>query len=87
MCIAEIIATKKYGDPIEIEWDDAWSNHDWHVYDSAMVVPDEVFSKTRAWFVGETKHFIHVVHTIGRTKENEMTGLLLIPKGTIKKVK
>lgn len=86
-CIAETINAKKYGDPIDIDWTDSLSDGDaWHIFNSAMKVSDEVICKTRAFFVGETAEHVHIVHTLGKTKENEMTGLLLIHKGTITKV-
>ena len=86
-CIAKTINAKKFGDSIDVEWDDCWANSEWRCYDSAMKVPDEVFCKTRAFFVGQTEHFVHIAHTIGLTKENEIAGLLLIHKGIIRSVR
>ena len=43
------------------------------------------FCKTNAFYVGETKDFITVSHTQGRTKDNSLMGILSIPKKFIRK--
>lgn len=87
MCIADIINTKKFGDLIDIEWYDAFSNENWQSLTDAMKVSGEIFCKTRGFFAGQTEKFIHVIQSMGKTEANEVAGLILIPKGCITEVK
>ncbi len=78
---------KKFGDPIYIEWIDAIERTGWKPVDEAIEVIDEVYCKTNAFYLGEDKEYIKVAHTVGKTIENDVLGILLIPKSWIKKIK
>jgi len=78
---------KKYGDKIYIEWFDACTADGWENYNEAMKIPSNAFCRTNALYIGETKEFLIVSHTQGKTKENALMGRLLIPKKWIKKIK
>lgn len=78
---------KKFGDQIYIEWIDAIERTGWKSVEDAIEVVDEVYCKTNAFYLGEDKEYVKVAHTIGKTVENDVLGILLIPKSWIKKIK
>lgn len=78
---------KKFGDKIYVEWLDAYSVDGWTTYEKAMEESVNAFCKTNAFYVGESKNFIIVTHTRGKTKDNSLMGALSIPKKWIGKVK
>jgi len=78
---------KKFGDKIYIEWLDAYTVDGWTTYKKAMELTQNCFCKTNALYVGETKDFITVSHTQGKTKENSLMGILSVPKKFIRKTR
>lgn len=78
---------KKFGDKIYIEWIDAFEESGWRFFDEVCTISDDVYCYTSAWYVSQTKDFVIVSHTKGKTKKNSIMGKLLIPKAFIKKVK
>ena len=78
---------KKFGDKIYIEWVDAYSDDDWQSVKKAINLSDEIYCYTNAYFIGQTKDYIIVSHTKGKTIENDIGGRLCIPKKWIRKVK
>lgn len=77
---------KSFGDKIYIEWVDAYAVSGWRPAESALQIPEEVYCYTNAFYVGQTKVFVIVTHTKGKTIENDIMGRLLIPKSWIRKV-
>lgn len=78
---------KKFGDKIYIEWVDAIERIGWKTVDEAIEVIDEAYCKTNAFYLDEDKVYVRVAHTIGKSIKNDVTGILLIPKTWIRKVK
>lgn len=78
---------KSYGDKIYIEWSDAYTEDGWKSFSDMKEISNNTYCFTNAWFVAETKDFIIVCHTIGKTQKEEMMGKLVIPKKWIKMVK
>lgn len=77
---------KKFGDKITVEWVDAYSTAGWESYKDACQISDEVYCFTNAYFVHDTKDFLIVANTIGRTMKMDIMGKLVIPKFWIRKV-
>jgi hypothetical protein len=78
---------KKFGDKIYVEWIDAYNTSGWESYKDACQVSEEVHCRTNAFFVHETKDFLIVAGTVGKSIKNDIMGKLLIPKFWIRKVK
>lgn len=78
---------KRFGDKIAIEWIDAYSTDGWTNFKDAIKEPPNAFCRTNALYLGESKNFIIVSHTQGKTKDNSIMGVLNIPKKWIRKVK
>ena len=78
---------KKFGQPIEIIWKDACEVQGWKSFDEALQIPSEAICKTRAFFLGQTKEYISVAHTIGLDISNDVCGILHIPCSWIIKIK
>ena len=78
---------KEWGDKVYIEWIDAIEKTGWQSVENAIKMDDEVFCRTNAFFLSQDKDFIHVAHTIGMSKTNDVTGILRIPKRWLSKVK
>ena len=78
---------KKFGAKIYIEWLDAYTEDGWKSYYNMSSISDSPYCRTNAWFVKETKDFIIVCHTIGKTQKEEMMGKLVIPKRWIKVIR
>lgn len=78
---------KRWGEKIYIEWVDACTEDDWKSVDEALKISDEVFCYTNAFFLGQTKDFVMVVHTKGKTIKNDVMGKLTIPKAWIQKIR
>ena len=78
---------KKYGERIYIKWVDTYTQDGWKSFDEMREISESLYCRTNAWFVSQTKDFIVVCHTIGKTKEEEMMGKLVLPKRCIKVVK
>lgn len=78
---------KKFGDRIYIEWIDAIERFGWKSVENATEVIDEVYCKTNAFYLSEDKEYVKVAHTIGKSIDNDVLGILLIPKSWIRKVK
>ncbi len=78
---------KKFGDKIYVEWVDAIERIGWKSVDEATVVLDEAYCKTCAFYLGEDKVYVKLAHTIGKSIKNDVTGVILIPKTWIRKVK
>lgn len=78
---------KDFGEKIYIEWIDAYAESDWESVNEASKIPDEVYCYTNAFFLGQTKDFVIVVHTKGKTIKNDVMGKLIIPKAWICRIK
>lgn len=78
---------KKFGDRIYFEWVDAYTEEGWKSVDEALKLSNEVYCFTNAFFLGQNKDYLMVVHTKGRTIKNDVMGKLTIPKVWIRKVK
>ena len=78
---------KTFGSPVYIEWIDAIERFGWKPVKDAIEVVDEVYCKTNAFFLGKDKDYIKVAHTVGKSIENDVIGILLIPKKCIKKIR
>lgn len=78
---------KNFGDKIYIEWVDAYTEDGWKSVNEALKTSDEIYCYTNAFFLGQTKDFIMVVHTKGKTIKNDVMGKLTIPKAWIRKIK
>ena len=78
---------KSFGQKIYIEWLDACECAGWKTCDSALKIPDDVFCKTNGFFLNKTKDFVTLAHTMGRGRNNDVTGIFHIPLGMIKKVR
>lgn len=78
---------KKFGDKIYIEWLGAYSTDGWTTCEKAMEESPNAFCRTTALYIGESKNFINVSHTQGKTKDNSVMGVLSVPKKWIRKVK
>ena len=71
---------KKFGDKVDLTWLDACEVSGWKSLDDALKIPDEVYCKTRGYFLGQDKDFVTIAHTIGKGKNNDTTGIMHIPK-------
>lgn len=78
---------KKFGEKIYVDWVDAYAEDVWRPVESALEIPDEVYCYTNAFYIGQTKDFVIVSSTKGKTIKNDILGRLLIPKSWIRKVK
>jgi len=81
---------KSFGDKIYLEWQDAITKDGWKAVNEVLTskeIQDESFCKTNAFYIGEDKDFIKVSHTIGKTINNDVLGILWIPKKWITKIK
>lgn len=78
---------KTFGDKVSIEWIDAIERFGWKPVEDALEIIDEVYCRTNAFYLGEDKKYIKVAHTIGKSKENDVIGILLIPKKCIGKIR
>lgn len=78
---------KKFGDKVYIEWVDAYTNDEWESVEKSLKVSDATYCYTNAFFLGQTKDFLIVIHTKGKTIKNDVMGRLTIPKACIRKVK
>jgi len=78
---------KNFGDRIYIEWIDAIERNGWKTVEDAIKLIDEIYCKTNAFYIGEDKIYIKVAHTIGKSAENDVLGVLWIPKKWIQKLK
>ena len=78
---------KKFGDKIYLEWVDAYTEDGWKSVEDALKLSDGVYCFTNAFFLGQNKDYLMVVHTKGRTSKNDVMGKLTIPKTWIRKVK
>jgi hypothetical protein len=78
---------KKFGDKIYVEWNDAYSSdNSWVSFENAIEIPEEVFCKTSGFFVHKTKDYLIIANTVGNTKEDDIGGVLYIPRKWINKV-
>lgn len=78
---------KKFGDKIQVDWIDAYTNDDWKSVDSSLKLEDERFCYTNAFYVGQKDGFLIVCHTKGKTKNNDIMGKLYVPLKWILRVK
>ena len=78
---------KKFGEKIYLEWVDAYTEDGWKSVDEALKLSDEVYCFTNAFFLGQNKDYLMVVHTKGKTIKNDVIGKLTIPKSWLRKVK
>ena len=78
---------KSFGDKIYLEWADAYTEDGWKSVDDALNLSNEVYCFTNAFFLGQNKDYLMVVHTKGKTNKNDVMGKLTIPKAWIRKVK
>ena len=78
---------KRYGDKIQIDWVDAYTEDGWKTVDEALKISDVIYCYTNAFFLGQTKDFVLVVHTKGKTNKNDVMGKLTIPKAWIRKIR
>jgi len=78
---------KKFGDKIYIEWVDAYEKPGWRTFESACKIDNELFCRTNTFFLEQKDGFIKVAHTIGKTKKNDMLGVLLIPEKWVLKIR
>lgn len=78
---------KKFGEKIYIEWVDAYTEDGWKSVDDALKLSSATYCYTNAFFLGQNKDFLMVVHTKGKTDKNDVMGKLTLPKVWIRKVK
>jgi len=78
---------KEFGDKIYIEWLDAIERIGWKTVEDATKIIDEVFCRTSAFYLDEDKEYIKVAHTIGKSIENDVIGILWIPKKWVRKIR
>lgn len=78
---------KNYGDPIEVEWIDAYADATWQSVEDAMQIPDETYCRTLSYFIGINEGFLIIASTIGKSEDNDIGGVWKIPLKWIIKVK
>lgn len=78
---------KKFGQPIEVIWCDACEVPGWKSVENASVIPSDVVCKTRGYFLGKTKEYLSIVHTIGLDETQDVCGVIHVPLKWIKKIK
>ena len=78
---------KTFGQKIYIEWIDAYTSDGWTTFEEAIKESSNAFCRTNALFVSESKNFIVVSHTQGKTKNSNIMGVLSIPKKWITKIR
>ena len=78
---------KKFGDKIYIEWIDAYTNDGWTTFQDAMSESVNAFCRTNAFYIGQSKNFIVISHTQGKSQNNILMGCLSIPKKWLRKVR
>jgi len=78
---------KKFGDKIYIKWFDALEKTGWKTVDSALADDSEAFCETNGFYVGENSSFIIICHTKGKSANNDILGVLWIPKKWILKLR
>ncbi len=78
---------KKWGQRIYLEWIDACMRVGWKTLEDAMDAGDDTYCQTNAFYIGESRGFVVVAHTIGKSSNSDMTGILHIPKKWITKWK
>lgn len=76
---------KKFGDIIYLEWIDACEISGWKSFEDAIKIPNEVHVRTRGFFLNQTKEFVIIAHSIGKSKQNDICGVMHIPLAWIKK--
>lgn len=81
------IPKKSFGDRVYIEWLDAYTTDGWTTLEKAMEESSNAFCRTIGFYVGQTKEFITVSHTQGKTKKNSLMGVVSIPRRWIKKIR
>lgn len=77
---------KKFGDEIYIYWLDCTEKPGWQEFEGIQR-ESEPDCFTRGWFIKEDKEFVYICHTKGKSIEEDMLGVLLIPKKSIVKIK
>lgn len=78
---------KKFGDPIEVHWLDACEVTGWRSVKEAEKIPNEVEAFSRGWYVSCNRKFVTICHSKGKSDNNDITGVLYIPRAWIIKVK
>lgn len=78
---------KKFGDRVFVKWMDACERTGWISVEDAYKVPEEVICFTNAFFISTKDGYITVAHTIGKTKDNDVVGVLHIPTKWILEIK
>jgi len=78
---------KKFGDKIYIEWVDALELPGWRSLANVHRFNNESFCRTNAFFLEEKDRFVKIAHTVGKDKNNDVLGVLLIPTKWILKVR
>lgn len=75
---------KHWGDRIQVNWIDACEKPGWLSLEEALTVPEEILCFTNGFFLGQNKEYVSIASTIGKTKDSDIGGTILIPKGCIK---
>jgi len=78
---------KKTGDKIYLEWTDAYEKTGWKSIDDVTKLEDERFCFTNGFYLGTKDGYVIVCHTRGKSIDNDVTGIINIPKAWIIKVK
>ena len=87
MSINKILKRKQWGSKIEVSWVDACSINGWKTVEEAKIILDEVYCYSRGWYVHHDKDFLVICRDKGKTKNNDVAGVLYIPMKCIKKCK
>lgn len=74
---------KKFGNRIYIEWVDAMEKTGWRNFSSATAEDEEARCFTNGFFLKEDKNHIWICHTVGKSIDDDVLGVLIIPKGWI----
>jgi hypothetical protein len=80
---------KKIFSPIIVEWLDAQTYVGWHNIEELINAEEDTVCVTRGFYCGQTKDYILVAHTVGKSNpaEGDVCGCIKIPKGMILRVK
>ncbi len=65
---------------------DACERSGWRTIKDALEIPDEIFVRTVGFYLGHTRKYITLANSIGKSKENDVSGVWYIPRAWILKV-
>jgi len=81
------IPKKKFGDPIEITWVDAFTKGGWVTRNEAEHIDDYPLCFSRGWFIVKKNGFIVMALTKGKNINDDVMNTLSIPDKWIRSIK